>query len=304
MPNHFILNRGKLFSERYKDLKSGRVKAREDAKAREEDQEEVNKVCEKDNDVDVQKIPQKSLDQSPIILDDDSDATDLCEELSDLDEQVIVKECSAKKDTKKPCEWPFGDEKIGLNEDQFQVLEEITDQVPRNITVKLICNGHVYRHTMGYKDYFWQHRKALYKLLQISKKTHQLVISYNNKFLTFDETPELLGLTIVDTLECYTKLIRAPGEKSQSSKAPKPADGNSIRVKFRSNKEGRNAVPIVCIAVKNEPFIEVMKEYSKQANYPIDRLTFEFDGEKLSGKEAPDDLDMEDDSLIDVNVRD
>lgn len=45
-----------------------------------------------------------------------------------------------------------------------------------------------------------------------------------------------------------------------------------------------------------------MERYANFRSLPLKDLKFEFDGEKISGSDTPDDLDMESGSCVDVKV--
>lgn len=297
--SNFILNRGKTFGEKYKNLKDEHMKQFQNPSAKK--QEECageNKIPKKNIDEDVKGKVDLVKSQSLITLDSDS-----LDSLTDLsDEEYIVASNQAIDPSARTTR---SNNMVGSDnsKNEFEVSfdsEEVIDERPKDIVIKLVYEGHIYRYTMGYDDHFKDHRKALYKLLQVNKRSHKLIMSFKNRFLTYNETPGELGLTVVDIIECYTKQAAMKANNAEPRKVHRP---NTIRIKFRNNKDGKNTAPTVCDAVKDEPLKIVMNEYSQKCGYPMEKLVFEFDGEKLCGEEAPNDLDMEDNSLIDVVIR-
>ncbi|XP_074595868.1 uncharacterized protein LOC141850995 [Brevipalpus obovatus] len=178
-------------------------------------------------------------------------------------------------------------------------------QKSKTVSVKFRHGEKVHRIPIPYTDCFWKHLKTIRKTLGHNDKTHKLIIFHEGKCLTFDETPESLKLNVAEMLACYSKPL-ADNEKQatvNSKDGPEKSDPNSITIKFRNEKDTRSTKPFTCHVPKNGSLKSSMEEYSKNCDIPLTNLIFEFDGERLSGEETPDELDMDDGSLIDVRSK-
>ncbi|XP_015787141.1 small ubiquitin-related modifier 1 [Tetranychus urticae] len=154
-----------------------------------------------------------------------------------------------------------------------------------------------------YDSPLWKNLDEFYKTLNVSKKSHELVITLNDKVLSMKDSPKKLNLTIVDILECYAKERSDGPEDARRKKHKEPKDPNVLEIKFRNNEDGKHAVPVTLRINKTSSMSLIMEEYAKTKGYSISDLIFDFDGDRLSGKETPFELEIEDGSLIDVIVK-
>ncbi|KAK9750555.1 hypothetical protein RND81_02G205200 [Saponaria officinalis] len=53
----------------------------------------------------------------------------------------------------------------------------------------------------------------------------------------------------------------------------------------------------------DDKFEQLFKKYASKAKIELEKLTFSFDGDKIDGASTPQSLGMEDDDLIEVNVK-
>ena len=47
----------------------------------------------------------------------------------------------------------------------------------------------------------------------------------------------------------------------------------------------------------------MMQQYSDFRQVPLSKLKFSFDGETMTSEQSPDDLDMDDENVVDVQIK-
>lgn len=118
-----------------------------------------------------------------------------------------------------------------------------------------------------------------------------MILMFDNKTIPFEETPESLNIGICDIIDVFEK------------KDEELDDPNLMKLKFRDCESRKKVQDVVLTMNRYDTFEKIFHKYAQLKDTPLERIVFEFDGEKMSAGEKPDDLDMESDSLIDVKIK-
>ena len=54
---------------------------------------------------------------------------------------------------------------------------------------------------------------------------------------------------------------------------------------------------------QNEPLGKIMQQYADFRQLPLCKLKFSFDGDAMTSEQSPDDLDMDDENVVDVQIK-
>lgn len=123
---------------------------------------------------------------------------------------------------------------------------------------------------------------------------NSLLLMFNNKPISFENTPEELNIGICDIIDVYEKKQNATSQKE---------DPNLFKFKFRDHESRKRVEDIVLTMNRYDTFQQIFKNYSELKQVSLDKITFEFDGEVIESDQKPDDLEMESDYLIDVKIK-
>lgn len=189
----------------------------------------------------------------------------------------------------------------GCDDDEIEVVADMSTgdvALPEDneIDVKFDIRGEQQRITM-------QKRASICSILpQLAEKlgtcdVSQIRIAYKNIPISFDSTPEQLKLDFFSVLDVFL------AEQEAQANDGNQADPNAIKIKVRDASAPQKQQIIELKLNKFKPLAELMALYANQVGKDVARMKFEFDGEILSGQDTPLDLDMEDDSLIDVRFK-
>lgn len=185
------------------------------------------------------------------------------------------------------------------DDDIICLNEEVPNsQAQKEIRLKINYKGDVKRLLVKRDVSFWAILDDIVNLCGIEKA--KIALSLDSKDISFDETPNSLNLTLVSILDCYERVTQ---ETSKSrSNSTEDDDPNSISIKIRSNLDTR-AHSVTMKISKLDQLSVLMVRYANDLKLPFKKLIFEFDGDRLNGTETAVDLEMENDSLIDVKVK-
>lgn len=129
----------------------------------------------------------------------------------------------------------------------------------------------------------------------LSIDTSSMILMFNDKSISFEETPESLGIGITDIIDVF--------EKKKEQVFDNKDDPNLFKLKFRDSESRKKNQDVLLTMNRYESFKKIFERYSQLKEVPLDQIIFEFDGERMSADDKPDDLDMESDSMIDVKIK-
>ncbi|XP_049882787.1 uncharacterized protein LOC126378456 [Pectinophora gossypiella] len=123
----------------------------------------------------------------------------------------------------------------------------------------------------------------------------KLLFTYQEKILKSDDTPDSIDYSIVKFIE--GGIVTQGVSDLVTMDRRKIKDG--IKLKFQCQNVKK---PHEVTIRPNENLSSAMMQYSEHIEIPIDRLKFEFDGNSISGKLTPEELELEGDECIDVRI--
>ena len=167
------------------------------------------------------------------------------------------------------------------------------------IQVKFKYLTSVHRLWMQTDEKFLDRLPEIGQLLAINDP-HKLRFFLNTEMFTADQTPKSLQLTVGNIIECIQLDNRTSGGSSVQNVME---DVNLIVIKLRDAKAHKRSQITTMKIDKFEPMGKMFAIYAQQKELQLDKIRFEFDGEELEAEQTPTDLDMEEDSLIDVIVK-
>ncbi|XP_067119216.1 NFATC2-interacting protein-like isoform X2 [Centruroides vittatus] len=115
-----------------------------------------------------------------------------------------------------------------------------------------------------------------------------IFLAIKEESIKAEDSPDSHGLTSADIIECY--IIKSSNLEN---------DENKLNLKIQASDSKKK----ITISInKLSPMSCLMEEYAKQRDISLEKLKFMFDGELLKSTDTAFDLEMENDSCIDVVV--
>ncbi|CAH0404322.1 unnamed protein product [Chilo suppressalis] len=156
-------------------------------------------------------------------------------------------------------------------------------------------------------EYFKFMIRRFQKLTQIfdyfSKKegvsNEQLFFTFKDRILKPDDTPDSIDYNIAKFID--GGIIKQSVSKllvNKNTKSNLKTDG--IRIKFQCQNVKKLFETVVGM---DEKLSIAMMKCTEYLETTIDRLKFEFDGDPISGKNTPNELNLQEDECIDVKIK-
>ena len=131
---------------------------------------------------------------------------------------------------------------------------------------------------------------------ELSIDTTRMILMFDNKTISFEETPESLNIGICDIIDVFDK-------KEDENLVEDKEDPNLFKLKFRDCESRKRIQDVLLTMNRYDTFEAVFRKYADLKELNFNKIIFEFDGEHMTANQKPDDLDMESDSLIDVKMK-
>jgi hypothetical protein len=189
-----------------------------------------------------------------------------------------------------------------------------TSEEPEEMTIKFKYLATIHRLLMKTSERFCERFEDFGKLFAVSEPYKLRFFAQSQPF-SADKTPADLKLTVCDIVECVLidsthKPKNATEDSAQTNESSSSnattgtlKNPDMLELKLRDSKAHKKQQITVLSLNKFEPFCQLFEKYAQLKQLELDQLRFEFDGEVLEEDQNPTDLDMEDESLIDVIVR-
>ncbi|XP_070573406.1 NFATC2-interacting protein-like [Ptychodera flava] len=159
--------------------------------------------------------------------------------------------------------------------------------------VKIRCKLGVQRYDMKMTDRFGVIMKSLAGKLNVDSE--RILLTLKDDSIVAEDTPLSTNLQITDIIDCVVVDVNAatsdPNDVSES-------DNDYVQIKVQGKDKSKKIISIK----RTDPLERLMEEYSSWKQIPRNKVTFFFDGDKLSPQNTPQDLDMETDDVIDVMI--
>ncbi|XP_006009853.1 NFATC2-interacting protein isoform X2 [Latimeria chalumnae] len=183
--------------------------------------------------------------------------------------------------------------KTPLEDDDVCVLGSTTiADLAREITVKVQCRTDVFRIPLLTTDPLQKVVNQMASQLQVSPD--KILLLQRDVELSPEETPYSLKLTVADIIEC---IVVSDASDQQEAVVKGTAEDDEICLRVKGKE--KNSLQIISVR-KTDPLKKLMDEYKERMGLKGQKVTFLFDGEKLSNKSTAKDHDMEMDDVIDV----
>ncbi|KAI1287263.1 hypothetical protein HDE_10118 [Halotydeus destructor] len=179
-----------------------------------------------------------------------------------------------------------------------QILVE-EDPSCEGCEIRFIIRGKTHKLTMKRNENFCVVIDRIAALLETDRS--KVCLSFKNRPISLEKTPDSLGMTTMDSLECFRRHSETNG--SAAPQVQDPIDPDAIRIVVRNPEKPRTEQNIVLNLNKFQKIGLLKRMYSEKLQVDVKRLRFEFDGDVLSDSDTPESLDMEDESLVDVRVK-
>lgn len=124
----------------------------------------------------------------------------------------------------------------------------------------------------------------------------KMVLMFEGKTISFEESPGSLNIGIVDIIDVFDK-------KDEEQLIEEAEDPNLFKLKFRDCDSRKKNQDVALTMNRYDTFECVFRKYAEKKELNLNEIIFEFDGEKVSADDKPDDLDMESDSVIEVKLK-
>ncbi|KAF8787992.1 NFATC2-interacting protein-like isoform X2 [Argiope bruennichi] len=170
-------------------------------------------------------------------------------------------------------------------DDHNTTIEIETEQ---NITLKISYLSDISKITVNENEKFSSVISKVANLFKLN--ITEIALYLRDEIINLDATPHSLNVKTWDIIECIPYKSTEMKDEENSSK---------ILIKLQSNDCKKK---IEIFAHKLEKFQDIMKRYANLRSLPLKDLIFEFDGERISGSNTPEELDMESGSCVDVKV--
>ncbi|XP_013773278.1 NFATC2-interacting protein-like [Limulus polyphemus] len=175
----------------------------------------------------------------------------------------------------------------------FQENAVKVDNCDREIQVKIRWRGSIHRISMKRGQKFGTVMSQLSDI--VGACIEEIVLYFDEKTVQTEDTPDSLGLTVADILDCF--IIKT--KKMETERIAESSQANKITIKVQSQNTRQK---LNFTVNKFSPLSSLMEDYAKQTNNLKKKLTFKFDGEIISHTDTPADLDMDDGDCLDVKV--
>lgn len=124
----------------------------------------------------------------------------------------------------------------------------------------------------------------------------KMVLMFDGKTISFEDSPESLNITIVDIIDVFDK-------KEENQLLEEEEDPNLFKIKFRDCDSRKKNQDVALTMNRYDTFQGVFRKYAEKKELNLNEIIFEFDGERMSANDKPDDLDMESDSVVEVKMK-
>ena len=124
----------------------------------------------------------------------------------------------------------------------------------------------------------------------------KMVLMFNGNSISFEESPGSLNISIIDIIDVYDK-------KEETQLIEEAEDPNMFKIKFRDCDSRKKNQDVALSMNRYDTFATVFRKYAEKKELNLNEIIFEFDGEKVSADDKPDDLDMESDSVVEVKLK-
>lgn len=124
----------------------------------------------------------------------------------------------------------------------------------------------------------------------------KMVLMFDGKTISFEDSPGSLNITIVDIIDVFDK-------KEENGLLEEEEDPNLFKIKFRDCDSRKKNQDVALTMNRYDTFEGIFRKYAEKKELNLNEIIFEFDGERMSADDKPDDLDMESDSVIEVKLK-
>ena len=205
---------------------------------------------------------------------------------SDSDDEILI--CSTHNSPSRPSTSLI---ETSFDEDQFDPSKF---NFARQTNIKFRYQGS-YKCVQFYSnDKFKEKLDELREVLGIDPS--KMVLMFDGKTISFEDSPGSLNIGIVDIIDVFDK-------KDEEPLIEEEEDPNLFKLKFRDCDSRKKNQDVALTMNRYDTFECVFRKYAEKKELNLNEIIFEFDGEKVSADDKPDDLDMESDSVIEVKLK-
>ena len=166
----------------------------------------------------------------------------------------------------------------------------------RKITVRIRTRIGVERFQLNRNEKFQEIFNELAKKHSVNADSLSLSFTDTQKnFQTLKpmDTPSSVNLSVADIIDCVVVQSTTQDESFENS-------DNIVSIKV----QGSDSKSVKLFKVlKNGPLGKMMQQYADFRQVPLSKLKFSFDGETMTSEQSPDDLDMDDENVVDVQIK-
>ncbi|CAB4024176.1 NFATC2-interacting -like [Paramuricea clavata] len=170
------------------------------------------------------------------------------------------------------------------------------NSINRKMTVRIRTRGGVERFQLKKNEKFEEIFNELAKKHNVNIDALSLSFTDtqgNFQTLKSVDTPSSVNLNVADIIDCvivHSAPLNVSFENGDNVVSIKIQGSESDTVKqFKT--------------LKNEPLCKIMQQYADFRQLPLAKLKFSFDGEVMTSEQSPDDLDMDDENVVDVQIK-
>ncbi|KAG2391745.1 hypothetical protein C9374_013230 [Naegleria lovaniensis] len=217
-------------------------------------------------------------------------------ELSEKEKQRLEESLKKQLEELKP--------ELKLDNSTLIDQEEDTENKGEKITIRVRWNEKIVPINMTEKDKFQKLKKTVAK--QFDAHPDQVTLIFDGMPLNLKSTPEDHGMETDDIIDCKIdkskpiSTIITPSSSKKPSSAIEVIDDASPKITI--NVRAKDKTFPVKISTTDK-FSKVAKYIAKQLNVDVSKVKLMFDGMALNVNETPADQDMEDDDIIDCQVK-
>lgn len=175
--------------------------------------------------------------------------------------------------------------------DPDDTLNDSLDDKNYEISVKLMWNGEVERHTMKQLQGFGDLMQKL-AAREGAASVESVVLMKDEKILKARDTADSIGYRITDILT---------GRVMHGMMAPTKKKKDKSKIKVRIQADGLKR-PVEIEVDKGKKFQEVLEKCAEVLNEKQERIKLVFDGENVDLEETPTDLDFEGGEMLDCVI--
>lgn len=158
-------------------------------------------------------------------------------------------------------------------------------------TLKMYYNFKIYKFDMTYNTSLSVALKDLTD--KLSKQANSIILQHKGEPVPSEATPASLKLCVTDILEACDYNC------NNSSQAQKHPDQLELIL-----QDGRSKKATTYNFFKDQPFSELKQLYAERASVDLHRVHLQFDGDLVEDEQTPNELELEDGDVIDVQIVD